>query len=117
MYYSVKDPYSDELIFGIQIERNTSGNLFADKFCGFTNADEEHIIILLKIIGLKMSELFTKSENSIKDIKFREVLNIFRKSLCQRTIQALTNTLKKELAQFSGFESVGIFIYNEKGSF
>ena len=110
----VTDSITSELLFGIQVERDKSGDMYSGRYFGFTVMEEGMLVLLTDYISQKISELDQILNCHSKDQLLISTHEYFSHLLENRTVVELILAVRQNLPQYLGYELAGLLYFSNK---
>jgi len=106
----IYDPYNQDIVLAIQMEKEI--NKEKGNGIGFNIKDNLLLNIISKIFSFKIAE-FSKNED-IAELKRRKekFTSVISKILSERTEEGILRSITICLSKYSGFDHIGILLYD-----
>eukprot|EP00826_Nyctotherus_ovalis_P029101 TRINITY_DN22958_c0_g1_i1.p1 TRINITY_DN22958_c0_g1~~TRINITY_DN22958_c0_g1_i1.p1 ORF type:complete len:130 (-),score=5.35 TRINITY_DN22958_c0_g1_i1:45-434(-) len=111
MFKGIVSPISRELVAGLQLEKIKAGDMYTGVYNGFSDLDNELLLILASFIGLKIAQVEEGISSKAKDNKVIDVVNKINSLISNRSHVKLLLKLRKVLPSLLGYEYVGVYLH------
>lgn len=111
MFKGIVNPISRELVAGLQLEKIKAGDMYTGVYNGFSDLDNELLLILTSFIGLKIAQVEEGISSKEKDNKVTDVVNTINSLISNRSHIKLLLKLRKVLPSLLGYEHVGVYLH------
>jgi len=116
MLKGIGNMMTKELVLGVQIERDKSGDMYNGKYFGFNSIEESAFILLTTFVSQKISELALSMTLKRKERLFECTFKFLTELVEQRTIKDFIFFIRHCLANFLGYEHSGLLYYSKQGN-
>jgi hypothetical protein len=114
MFKGIVNEQNNNMLFGIQLEKIKSGNMYTGEFNGFSMSDEIFLTIIGKFASIKIAEILLTEISSANEKRIYSSLQMCSHLLKQRSFVSLIKQMKTELCAYTGFEDIGVLLYDSK---